>query len=226
MAGIKVFGLTFGKDGKLETRTTSVDWRTRAVAQGYGGHVTIGTLSAPITGGGAGTVYDPEQPEGLVSVDREFTLVPLRVTVQCQVPLLATDTDECEIKLAADVLSAWPVTGTRTDEAIFNMLTTGRTPVAGTSEVPGIVAASAFTVDTTTPVLGMDLDGSVITGDVQGTPASALWTPLALLYEPVTPPLIRGPACMYLYWGGTVAVTGFAQIEVLSIPNDVLKALL
>ena len=27
------------------------------------------------------------------------------------------------------------------------------------------------------------------------------------------PPIIVGPAAMYLYWGGTVATTGFAQVQ-------------
>ena len=204
----------------------SVDWRQRAIVSGYGGHVSIGALSAPITGGGAGTVYDPEQPEGVLSASVNYTLVPLRITVQCQVPLLAADADESEILVAADRLAAWPGTGTRTDEPIYNMFTNGGPLAATGSQVPGVVAASAFTGDTATPTLDMELDRSVITGDVQGTPASALWTPLGLLYEPVVPPFIVGPAAIYIYFGGTVATSGFAQCQFLCIPNRELSALL
>lgn len=204
----------------------TVDWRDRAISLGYGGHVSIGAISTPITGGGAGTVLDPEQPEGVISVSKGYTLIPLRITVQCHVPLLATDADEAEILIAADVIAAWPGSGTRTDEAVFNMQTSGGTPPGGGSEVRGVVAASAFTADTATPTLGMELDRSVITGDVQGTPASALWTPLGLLYEPLHPPRIKGPGAIYLYWGGTVATSGFAQASFLCVPNDVLVGLL
>ena len=221
---MKIAGLTFF-DGRVKTTAQTVDWRARLTARKFGGRVTIGTAATQITGGGAGTVIDLEQPEGVVSVRKGYTLIPDRISVQCGVPLLASDTDKSEIYLAADVLSEWPATGTRTDEAIFCTRTTGHTPVAGESEVPGVVAASAFTGDTTTPVLGMDLDRSLITGDVQGTPASALWTPLALLHEPVSPDFIVGPAAMYLYWFGTVATTGYAQIKFFSVPTDLLDEL-
>jgi len=59
----------------------------------------------------------------------------------------------------------------------------------------------------------MELARTVLTGDVQGTAANALWGKLDLLYEPLTSPIITGPAMLLVYWGGTVATTGFAQIE-------------
>jgi hypothetical protein len=50
-------------------------------------------------------------------------------------------------------------------------------------------------------------------GDMNGTPANALWGKLDLVYEPETPPMIVGPASLIVYWGGTVATIGFGQIE-------------
>ena len=209
-------------DVQLNVLGRSTDWRQRAVLAGYGGHVTIGAQSTPITGGGAGTTIDPEQPEGVISVARGYTLVPLRITVQCHVPLLASDNDTSGILIAADRIAAWPGTGTNTSETVYNMLTNS----ANANGPVGVTAASAFTADTSTPTLDLELDKTVITGDVQGTPASALWTPLALIYEPLTPPMIVGPAAIYIYWYGTVATTGYAQAQFLCVPNTVLPTLL
>lgn len=200
-----------------ELRRGRADWRQRAVLANYGGTISIGTIAAGIQGGGAGTVIDPEQPEGLIAVQSGYTLVPLRVTVSCQVPLLAADSDRCDILLAYDRTTLWPGTGTFTAQPIIPMNShAGTTP-----SLNGVVAASAFTADTITPVL-VEIDRSNITGDVQGTPASALWTPLALLHEPATCRFINGPATLFIYWGGTVAVTGYAQADFLSIPTRLL----
>jgi hypothetical protein len=70
---------------------------------------------------------------------------------------------------------------------------------------------------TAEPTLGIELARSVTVGDVQGTPATALMTKHELLYEPVAPALIVGPASLIGYWGGTVATPGFAQIQWVEI---------
>lgn len=201
------------KDGSI----FAADHRLAAVMDGRGFHVSIGAFSTPITGGGAGTVLDLDQPEGVISVPSGTAIMPIRIHVQCQVPLLATDADESEILIAVDRTAAWNADGTNTAETAFNM----RTDNPRSSNCS---CASAFTADMTAttgadPVLGIELAHAVITGDVQGTPANALWTPLVSLYEPQTPPILVGPCALYVYWGGTVATTGFAQIQWLEFPS-------
>ncbi len=183
-----------------------VSTRDALVREGRVWGVDIGAFSTPITGGGAGTILDIDQPEGIISVPDGVTIKPLRVAVQCLTPLLAADADESEILVAVDRASAWAVDGTRTDEIPFNM----RTNTPSGSRCP---AASAFTADTTDPVLGIELAREIAVGDVQGVAANALWGNLSLLYEPDDAPYIVGPAMLVVYWGGTVATPGFAQIR-------------
>ena len=183
------------------------------VMAGYGFHVSIGAFSTPITGGGAGTVIDLDQPEGCISVPDGTAIIPIRMHVQCHVPLLATDADECEILIAVDRLAAAVDDGTKTAETIFNM----RTDQPYNSNC---TATSAYTADVTDPTLGIELARKVITGDVQ-TAVGTTWGELDLLYEPRFPPVIVGPAAVWVYWGGTVAVPGFAQLQWVELQSTV-----
>lgn len=195
-------------DGTL----AEVPWQQKLINAGYGFHVTIGTFSTPITGGGAGTVIDLDQPEGIISVPSGAAIIPVRFAVQCHVPLLATDANEAEILIAVDRTAAYAGDGTVTTATAFNMRTDNPLTTVCT-------AASAATADITDPVLGIELARAAITGDVQGTPATALWTPLDLVYEPKFAPVIVGPAAIYVYWGGTVATPGFAQLQWIELPS-------
>ncbi len=194
------------------------------VMAGYGRHVSIGAFSTPITGGGAGTVLDLDQPEGLVSVPNGVAIRPISIRFQGHQPLLATDADEAEVIVAVDVAGAWNGDGATTAETIYNMRT-------GLPSSSGCIAASAFTGDMTTgvvaadPVLAIELAARRNTGDVQGTPATALQTALDFVYEPAIAPWIVGPATLLLYWGGTVALPGFAQLQFLEVPTEFMDLL-
>ncbi len=187
------------------------------VAAGYGFHATVGAFSTPIVGGGAGTVLDLDQPEFLLSVPSGTAIKIIRAHIQLQTPLLATDADESEAILVVDRTAAWAADGTSTAETLFNMRTDN--PVSSTC-----TAASAFTADMTStlaadPVLGIELARSVITGDVNGTPGfAALLTKHELLYEPKVPLIVVGPAMVLGYWGGTVATSGYGQIQFIEYP--------
>lgn len=196
----------------------SADWRQALIARGLGWHFDVGAFSTPITGGGAGTILDLDQPELIIGVPTGWTLVPLRISVQCQTPLIAADADECEILLAADRTAAYANDGTVTTETPTNL----RSDV--TSGCP-LNCRSAATADITDPVLGIELARAVVTGDVQGTAANALWGELSLVYEPEHPMFLVGPAGLYGYWGGTVATTGFAQVEFLAILSSLVTNL-
>lgn len=192
------------RDGSLFT----ADWKQRYIMAGRGYHVTVGAFSTGIVGGGDGTIIDLDQPEAGVAIPNGTAIIPIRVSVQCHVPLLATDADEAEILVAVDRATALAFDGTwATAETIFNLRTDNPNASNCTSK-------SACTADTTDPVLGIELARKVVTGDVNGTPGfAAFWTDLNMVYEPLTPPIIMGPASLIVYWGGTVAVTGFAQIQ-------------
>src|SRR5262245_54626730 len=70
------------------------NWLDQMIARGLGWLVNIGDFSTPITGGGAGTIVDNDQPEGIISVPSGYTIRPVRFHLHGQVPLLATDADE------------------------------------------------------------------------------------------------------------------------------------
>jgi len=183
-----------------------------AISEGKGFIVNVGAFSTPITGGGDGTVLDIDQPELAIGVPTGKTIFVFSAKVQCHVPLLATDADEAEILLAVDKDTTLATDGTATTETPVNLK-------MQSAEVSACTVKSAYTADVTDPTLDIELDRAVITGDVQGTPANALWTPLKLDYEPRVLAELVGPCAVYLYWGGTVAVTGFAQVSWVERPS-------
>jgi len=189
-------------------------WLQSYVNLGYGYHASIGAFSTPITGGGAGTVLDQDQPEGILSVPSGTAVLLYRVGVHCQVPLLATDADEAEILIAVDKDTAFDASGTYTAETAFNLRMNSANTASST-------VGSAATANTTNPTLDIELARAVITGDVQGTAATTMWTPLDLLYEPEIIPVLYGPCAVYIYWGGTVATPGFADIQFVELPSAV-----
>lgn len=181
------------------------DWKQRAVLQGRGFHVDVGAFSTPIVGDT--TIIDLDRPVGAISVPTGTTMIPIRIHAQCQTPLLATDADEAEILFGVDIAAANTFAETtHVDETILKMYL-GK----GTSLCDAISAQTANM--TVAPVIGMELARAVVTGDMNGTPANALWGRLDLLYEPKVSPVLVGPCALYIYWGGTVQVSGFAQIE-------------
>ena len=66
----------------------------------------------------------------------------------------------------------------------------------------------------------MELARSIVVGDLNGTPANALWGKLACLYEPKYVPTIKGPATLLVYRGGTVATTGYTQVYWIEFPSS------
>ena len=190
------------------------DWRMECIRAGQGFHMDVGALSTPITGGGNGTVIDQDQPEGIVSCS-SGCIIPIRIHIVCQVPIIAADSNETEIVIAVDKAAAAAgaagIAGA-TAETPVNMLT-------GASATTGCACYSASTADWTNPTLGMELGHAVRIADIGGTAASQAWGDLSLLYEPLTPPILKAPCAIYLYWGGTVATTGFAQVEWIELAD-------
>ena len=193
------------------------DWKMDAIKGGHGFHMDVGAFSSPKTGGGAVTVLDQDRPEGIVSAAAGTVIIPIRIHVVCQVPLIAADSNETEILIAADVAAAAAgATGIAgaTAETPVNMHT-------GSSSTTACSCYSASTANWTNPTLGMELGHAVRVADIilTGTAANALWSEMSLLYEPITPPILTGPCAIYIYWGGTVATTGFAQVEWIELTD-------
>ena len=198
----------------------SVDWIQGMIARGYGWHFDVGSFLTPIVGGGNGTVFDQDQPEFAIAIPSGYVCVPFRVDINCKTPLIAADADISEILLAADVAAL--AAGLNATNGTMETPTNMRTNIS--SACPFTVA-SALTMNITNPTLGVELAREVITGDVQGTAANALWGRLKMLYEPKRQPFIVGPAGLYGYWGGTVATSGYGSIEFLAFRSDLLLGL-
>lgn len=194
------------------------------ISRGMGRMMAVGAFSTPIVGGGAGTILDQNQPEFAIGVPAGFCIRPIRVGIQVQTGLLATDSDETESLLAVDSLGLWTGDGTLTQENPSNMR-------SDLDKGSACKCGSAFTGDMTTtpgngqaaaaPVLDMELSRYVQQGDVQGTAANAAWNYHNHLYEPKYAPYLVGPCTLIGYWGGTVAtVGGFAQVAWVEGPTE------
>ena len=207
-----------GARGLNDGTVVTAPWTQAEINASRGFVVTVGSFSTPITGGGAGTIVDQDQPEAIISVPSGTAIEIVSINVQTQVPLLATDADECEILVAVDKDTAYAGDGTVTPETPLNL----RMNATATSSV---TAASAATANITNPTLDLELARSVVTGDVNGVAANALWTKNELNYAPAQRPVLVGPCALYVYWGGTVATPGFAQITYIENTGDRKTAL-
>jgi hypothetical protein len=195
-----------------------MDWKQAAILEGYGFIANVGAFSTPVVGGGNGTVADLDQPEFGMLIPSGTTVVPLRTAIQLTAPLLATDADECEAFAYVDTTAA--TVAAALDGTWTTTITPKNMKIALTNVHASLCTVkSACTADTTDPTESIDLFHSQITGDVQGTPANALWTRHNVLYEPKENPYIVGPACLFVHWGGTVATSGFMQFFWLELPS-------
>ena len=193
------------------------DWKQALVARGFGWAIDVGTLTTPITGGGAGTVLDLEQPELAINVPAGYTMVPLRIAIETQPGLIAADAEEDELWIGFDRTQV-QVAGTSTPEVPINM----RSDIVSGSP---LTVYSAYTADgVATPVINT-LARRQAQSDLQGIATSAAKYILDLVYEPLNPPFIVGPAHIAVYWGGTVALPGFAQAFVLAFPSSLVTGL-
>jgi len=197
------------------------DWIQAAILEGYGFIANIGALSTPVVGGGNGTIVDLDQPEfGMIIPDGK-TIIPIRLAIQLTTPLLATDADEAEALAFVDTTAA--TVAAALDGTWANTITPKNMRIALTNRNSSICTVkSVCSVDTTDPTESIDLIHSVMVADMNGTPANALITRHDVLYEPKNPPLIVGPASLFAYWGGTVAVNGFMQFFWIELPSTQL----
>ena len=191
------------------------------IAEGNGGHVSIGALTTPIVGGGAGTTIDISQPAGILNIGPTAVLIPVRFKIECEVGILAADDEIDEILIACDTRKAADGLNetTATNEQVYNMRGDVGNGLAGAVSAWSAVTSAL----TSAPVHTMELDRKQQHrnfGDATGFLASQF----ELLYEPPHPPLLTGAAhlgaAVYVDWAGTVAVSGFAQLEFVTFPKQ------
>lgn len=208
-----------GQPGRLQVsrlgQLFTSDWRERLRLAGRCFNITIGDPAnsggAPslVQGGGAGTTIDSDQPEMIVGVRAGYYMIPLRFQASIQVDLDA-DAEIGDIVLFADTTQAPPVTATATAEVPISLL--------GTGLVTSIAEAwSAVTADITDPVASILLAYETVR-EAEISAVAHATVKLSLLYEPLSPPLLKGPCSVVACWGGTAAVNGLATFDWAEIP--------
>ena len=188
----------FAKDGS----TVSFPWKQAAVLEGRCFHVQVGALVTAIACG-SGTVPELAEPELVISVPSGSVLMPLSVYANAIPADGFANHDDINIILGIDRTQVHDLSGTSTTEIIYNMRTDA--PRSNTC-----TAVSAVTADMTAAVVAMEL----IRTDVFMEQTTAVGTEaieMKLRYEPEAAPMIVGPAMLVLMWGGTSAVSGYAQ---------------
>lgn len=196
-----------------------MSWNDQMIARGFGWAVMAGTLSTPVLGGGAGTILDADQPEVVISIPSGTCCRPLRINVSSTAPLLATDADEFETHWIVDRTQKWDGTGTTfVTETPMNLRTDK------THSCP-LTVASAFEGNITgVPVESALLGHFQLQGDIQ-TAVGTTWSGLNVTFDHPHMPFIIGPAMIVGYWGGTVATSAFAAVEVLAFPSSLITSL-
>jgi hypothetical protein len=180
------------------------DWKQSMILAGYGYHFDHGTLTTPIVGGGNGTILDIDEPEGFIAVPTGMSIIPLRLTIQCEI-VAPADADIQEIWVYAD----------KGVEAVTGAVYTAKVPynmrLSSARAASCVCGGGVTTAFTTAPVADIQLARRQSSGDL--VTSGALNAPFELIYEPLHPPIIDGPCILCWSWGGTQAMSGYFQME-------------
>lgn len=191
------------------------------IATGWGGHVSIGALSTPIVGGGNGTTLDIAQPAGILNISGNTVMIPVKFKIECEVGGVAADDEVDEILIAVDTEKAQDGVDqtTVTPEQVYNLRGDLGNSISGMVSAWSAVTAAL----TTAPVHTMEIDRAQHHrefGDATGLQI----TKFELVYEPKHPPMWTGAAglgaAVFVDWGGTIAVSGFAQLDFVVFPKQ------
>jgi hypothetical protein len=211
-----------GSDGDLreinmlrDGTVVTADWIEQAIIQGRGYMATVGALSTPITGGGAGsTIVDLDTPEVVLGVASGTTVRPFSIRISCLPSVGAADDDEYDVLIAVDQDKRNASTsGTSTAATIYN-LNTLNTDQTSTSYVN-----TAYSATMTDPVLDLELAHATKIFELHSS-TGIIWLDMELIYEPRVVPIINGPAMICVYWGGTKANNAFCTLQWLEYPSS------
>lgn len=189
------------------------DWIEQAIRAGLGWSITVGTMTAGtdisrVTGGGAGSCMDQDQPEFAVGLSSGW-LVPIRIMIDVHGDIDAADDDAnllVTVDTAANGVSTAP---TGTAETAANML-------GGAGGSCSANCYSAITADITDPTVSELLIARNLWADGSNITVAQLFVD----YQPKYPPRYAGPCAIYGYWGGVAATHGVARVEFLVLPTS------
>lgn len=208
-------GITRALRGTRVGQLFTADWKTELVLAGLAFNVSVGDIAAggdisPITGGGAGTTIDSDQPELAVGTPTGYYHIPLGFHFAGQADLDA-DVSEANILLFADTakIIPLPIAASSTVETPANLLGGGQAAVS--------YAQSAVTTDITDPVCSMILTAKSIQNS-EVTAAGEVPTTINHIWEPSFPILLKGPCSVVGCWGGTKAVVGLCTYYFAEVP--------
>jgi len=182
--------------------TVSFPWKQALILEGRSFHVQVGALVTAIACG-SDTIPELAEPELVISVPSGVVMMPLGVYANAIPADGFANHDDLNIILGIDRTQVHDLSGTSTTEVIYNLRTD-----APRSNM--CTAVSAVTADMTAAVMAMELMRTD-TFMEQTTAVGTVPIQMELRYEPVASPMIVGPAMLVLMWGGTSAVTGYAQ---------------
>ena len=186
----------------LDGAAVTFPWKQALVLEGRCFHVQVGALVTAVACG-SGTVPELAEPELVISVPEGTVMMPLAVYANAIPADAFANHDDLNIILGIDRTQAHDLSGTSTTEVIYNLRTDAPRANMCTS-------VSAVTADMTAAVMAMELMRTDVFME-QTTAVGSLDVQMTLRYEPVAAPLLVGPAMLVLMWGGTSAVTGYAQ---------------
>lgn len=193
----------------------TADWVEQAIRAGYGWSITVGSMTAGtdisrITGGGAGTSIDQDQPEIAIGLNSGL-LVPLRIMVSAYCDIDA-DAEYANIIATVDTAANGMSTApTGTAETPSNLLD-------GSGGSCSATVYSAITADITDPTVSEILDEDSLVAALATN--GVYMAKLKMDYQPSRPRRFAGPCTVYVYWGGTAATTAVAVCEFLVLPTS------
>ena len=192
--------LWMGNDGA----SVNLPWKQALVLEGRCFTVQVGALVTGIASG-SGTVPELAEPEFIISVPTGAAIIPLRIRATCHPADAVSAHDKMNIIFGWDRGKAYDGTGTHVTEIAYNLR--GDNPKATVC-----TCTSAHTDDITSiPVMLSELARKDIQFDLT-TSGAAYADQFELTYEPEAAPVLVGPAMLVGMWGGTAALTGYAQI--------------
>ncbi len=182
------------------------------IKEGRGFQTIVGSFSTPATGGGVGNILDQDQPDLVVTIPSGTSIRPFRIDIVFEQPVGAADDNVVEALISVDQDTAIPATsGTSTTGTIYNLNTLY-------ARASACRATNQYSVNMTNPTL--DLELAHWTSIFESFSAVNVWEHQRhLLYEPKTPPIIRGPARLIVYWGGTVETHAFCTAQWVEFPS-------
>lgn len=192
----------------------TADWKLRLLMAGKLWRFSNGTLSGDdavgyITGGGAGTVVDLDEPEIAISVPAGYFLIPIEVLVAGVVDFDA-DLEVSAILVTLDRTQEPAGVTSATTPTMYNLLDGG-------GAFPG-TAYGEVTVVTTNPtneeLLAAKTYNAHLTTDGMAV------TDMNLHYEPQVPSIVAGPCTLCVYWGASAAMTALGMVVVGCVPTS------